>query len=190
MECKANENICLFELGEPCLGPITRAGCDAWCTSNRRGCWGCRGPAGVANISGAGRIMTKYGFSRETLVDRLECFRRLQHACLNAWLRKRGKGNEDLLRCQCPSPDPGGRARQYQIVIKHGKVQEADWEVVETPRFFEAMLVGKHWENAPYICGRICGICSIGHTLASIRAVENAFEITPSLQTEQSAPAP
>jgi sulfhydrogenase subunit alpha len=69
------------------------------------------------------------------------------------------------------------------IKIQNGKLQEARWEVVETPRFFEAMLVGKKWENAPWISGRICGICSIGHTLASIRAVENAFGIEPTTQT-------
>jgi coenzyme F420-reducing hydrogenase alpha subunit len=72
-----------------------------------------------------------------------------------------------------------------KIAIKDGKVEKATWEVVETPRFFEAMLVGKKWENAPWICARICGICSIGHTLASIRAVENAFGILPTDQTRK-----
>ena len=72
-----------------------------------------------------------------------------------------------------------------KIRINEGRLEEASWEVVETPRFFEAMLVGKKWENAPWISGRICGICSIGHTLASIRAVENAFGLAPTEQTRK-----
>ncbi|MDA8418494.1 MAG: NADH:ubiquinone oxidoreductase [Desulfobacteraceae bacterium] len=74
MECKANGNLCLFELGEPCLGPVTRAGCDAWCPNSRAGCWGCRGPATDANLAQMLAIMDERGFSRETVIDRLECF--------------------------------------------------------------------------------------------------------------------
>ena len=74
MECKANENVCLFDLGEPCLGPITRAGCDSWCPNSRTGCWGCRGPADEANMEQMLNIMAQKGFSEETMIDRLECF--------------------------------------------------------------------------------------------------------------------
>ena len=60
--------------GEPCLGPVTRAGCDAWCPNSRAGCWGCRGPAADPNVDQLREIMKKHGFSEETLMDRLECF--------------------------------------------------------------------------------------------------------------------
>ncbi|MFC1769785.1 Ni/Fe hydrogenase subunit alpha [Nitrospirota bacterium] len=65
------------------------------------------------------------------------------------------------------------------IKIVDGKLKEASWNVVETPRFFETMLKGKNWDNVPWICARICGICSIGHTLGSIRAIERAFGVEP-----------
>jgi len=74
MECKANENTCLFDLGEPCLGPITRAGCDSWCPNNRFGCWGCRGPSEDANIEQMYNILKENGYSNDTIFDRLECF--------------------------------------------------------------------------------------------------------------------
>jgi coenzyme F420-reducing hydrogenase alpha subunit len=84
----------------------------------------------------------------------------------------------------CPVARVEGHGN-IRIRIRNGKIAEAKWEIVETPRFFEAMLVGKLWDNVPWICGRICGICSIGHTLAAIRAVENAFRIVPSVQTSK-----
>lgn len=74
MDCKANENVCLFDLGEACLGPITRGGCDSWCPNSRLACWGCRGPAEVANVDQLLRIMAQYGISEQTMLDRLECF--------------------------------------------------------------------------------------------------------------------
>lgn len=74
MECKRNDNICLYDVGEPCLGPVTRAGCNAWCPNNRCGCWGCRGPAEDANLRELKKIMTRHRISPEQILDRLECF--------------------------------------------------------------------------------------------------------------------
>jgi len=74
MECMANDNICLYKVGEPCLGPVTRAGCDAWCPGSRFGCWGCRGPADAANVDQLISIMEEHNFSTDTIIDRLECF--------------------------------------------------------------------------------------------------------------------
>ncbi|MHC4165515.1 MAG: Ni/Fe hydrogenase subunit alpha [Planctomycetota bacterium] len=63
------------------------------------------------------------------------------------------------------------------VTVKDGELVEAQWEVVETPRFFEAILRGKPHDLAPTLTSRICGICSIGHTLASLRAVERAMDV-------------
>jgi coenzyme F420-reducing hydrogenase alpha subunit len=63
------------------------------------------------------------------------------------------------------------------IEVKKGKLVQAEWAVVESPRFFEAMLRGISHDMAPILTARICGICSIGHALASLRAVENAMGI-------------
>jgi coenzyme F420-reducing hydrogenase gamma subunit len=74
MECKAQRNLCLFELGEVCLGPVTRAGCGAWCPAGRMGCWGCRGPAEAANLAELAVVAQRFGVAAESLLDRLECF--------------------------------------------------------------------------------------------------------------------
>lgn len=74
MECKARRHLCLFELGEVCLGPVTRAGCEAWCPANRMGCWGCRGPAEAANLAELAEVAKRFGVAEESLLDRLECF--------------------------------------------------------------------------------------------------------------------
>ena len=66
-----------------------------------------------------------------------------------------------------------------RVRIENGRLQEAVWEIVETPRFFEAILKGKHYTSAGLITARICGICSISHCLAAVRAAEHAFGITP-----------
>ena len=43
------------------------------------------------------------------------------------------------------------------VRIKGGKVEEAKWEIVETPRYFEVMLKGKHYTSAGILTARIVG---------------------------------
>jgi sulfhydrogenase subunit delta len=49
VECKLSENECLLTKGEPCMGPIIRAGCGALCPALGRGCEGCYGPQADPN---------------------------------------------------------------------------------------------------------------------------------------------
>lgn len=71
------------------------------------------------------------------------------------------------------------------VEIKSGKVVDCRWEVPEAPRFFEAMIRGRMWNEVHHITSRICGICSIGHTLASVKATEAAMGIKVTPQTEK-----
>ncbi|MFN2176335.1 MAG: Ni/Fe hydrogenase subunit alpha [Anaerolineales bacterium] len=64
-----------------------------------------------------------------------------------------------------------------RIQIEDGELLRCDWQVVETPRFFEVMMKGLSIEMAPLLASRICGICSISHAMVSARAVERALEI-------------
>jgi sulfhydrogenase subunit alpha len=68
------------------------------------------------------------------------------------------------------------------VNIKKGVIEKCEWNISEAPRFFEAMVVGGQWNELHHITSRICGICSIGHTLASLKATESAMGITVSGQ--------
>ncbi len=69
------------------------------------------------------------------------------------------------------------------VNAKNGVLEECRLDIVETPRFFEAMLLGRPFEQASHITSRICGICSVGHSTASLRASENALGVELSEQT-------
>lgn len=69
------------------------------------------------------------------------------------------------------------------VNVKEGKLDKCQLEIVESPRFFEGMIRGRSIFEAQHITCRICGICSCGHTLASIQAAEDAIGFTPSEQT-------
>ena len=63
--------------------------------------------------------------------------------------------------------------------VKDKKVEKLIFRIPESPRFFEAMLEGKNWDKPSHITSRICGICSVAHTYASIKATESALGVIP-----------
>lgn len=69
------------------------------------------------------------------------------------------------------------------VNVTDGVVEKCEWQVPEAPRFFESMVRGRHYSEVARITSRICGICSVGHTLASVKATENALGIDVSEQS-------
>uniref|UniRef100_A0A7V3YM49 Cytochrome B n=1 Tax=Candidatus Caldatribacterium californiense TaxID=1454726 RepID=A0A7V3YM49_9BACT len=74
VECKFNENVCFYERGLTCLGPITRAGCNSWCINNGNICYGCRGMVSNPNERGFLEVLERYGVRVEFLVRRMDMY--------------------------------------------------------------------------------------------------------------------
>ncbi len=70
------------------------------------------------------------------------------------------------------------------VDVVNGELKKCNLEVTETPRFFEAMLLGRPYGEASHITSRICGICAVGHATTSLRATEEALGIEPTTQTK------
>jgi sulfhydrogenase subunit delta len=58
VECKLKDNLCVLEKQRLCLGPVTRCGCDAICTTFGDACQGCRGLIDDANLPAAARVLS------------------------------------------------------------------------------------------------------------------------------------
>ena len=74
VDCKHRYTTCMFEHGQLCLGPITRAGCGAPCPAGGLGCWGCRGPSDDCNIEEFRGLAAERGFGAAELDERLAFF--------------------------------------------------------------------------------------------------------------------
>ena len=72
-----------------------------------------------------------------------------------------------------------------RVRASDGKIERVEWQVPEAPRFFEAMVRGRSWQDIQTIVSRICGICSVTHSFAAIKAVEDALGVQVSQQTDR-----
>jgi len=74
VECKRNENECVYDLGYVCMGPITRAGCDARCPSVNSPCIGCRGLVEDLNEQAQKDVLEKHGLTPEDIIKKFRWF--------------------------------------------------------------------------------------------------------------------
>jgi sulfhydrogenase subunit delta len=68
MECRSKENVCMYDKGMTCLGPVTRAGCGAICPSYGNFCWGCRGLIDNPNETSEKELLKKHGLTVEQVL--------------------------------------------------------------------------------------------------------------------------
>jgi sulfhydrogenase subunit alpha len=60
------------------------------------------------------------------------------------------------------------------IKAKGNEVLDVKLKIFEPPRFFEALLRGRNFLEAPDITARICGICPVAYQMSAVHAMENA----------------
>jgi coenzyme F420-reducing hydrogenase alpha subunit len=62
--------------------------------------------------------------------------------------------------------------------IRDGAVEDVRLAIFEPPRFFEALLRGRGFGEAPDITSRICGICPVAYMMSAVHAMENAAGVS------------
>jgi sulfhydrogenase subunit alpha len=63
------------------------------------------------------------------------------------------------------------------VKIQDQNVTDVKLKIFEPPRFFEAFLRGRRFNEAPDITARICGICPVAYQMSACHAMEDAFGI-------------
>ncbi|MEQ1910679.1 MAG: Ni/Fe hydrogenase subunit alpha [Vicinamibacterales bacterium] len=63
------------------------------------------------------------------------------------------------------------------VRVKGDRVEEVRLQIFEPPRFFEALLRGRAYDEAPDITARICGICPVAYQMSAVHAMEDALGI-------------
>jgi coenzyme F420-reducing hydrogenase alpha subunit len=90
-------------------------------------------------------------------------------------------GKEAIMKSRIIKSDAFTRVEgegSLQIRIDKGSVTDVKLKIFEPPRFFEAFLRGRSYEEAPDITARICGICPVAYQMTALHAIEQAFDVS------------
>lgn len=66
---------------------------------------------------------------------------------------------------------------RVELILHEGCLQQVRVALTESPRLFEALVVGRSAVEVPDLVCRICAICSAVHKLAALTAIERALAI-------------
>ena len=64
------------------------------------------------------------------------------------------------------------------LVLRDGRVEQAQLAIFEAPRYFERLVVGRTPDEVLDIVARICGICPIAYQMTAVHAFEALFGVT------------
>lgn len=64
-----------------------------------------------------------------------------------------------------------------RVRMVDGRVEIAEFNIYEPPRFFERILTGREIREVPDIVARICGICPVAYQMTACHALEKALGI-------------
>ncbi len=67
--------------------------------------------------------------------------------------------------------------------ILNGNIEKAKLETFEGARLFEGILEGRNYYEGGEIAQRICGVCSVIHSIVANKAIENAMGVKVSPET-------
>ncbi|MEM4717850.1 MAG: nickel-dependent hydrogenase large subunit [Desulfurococcaceae archaeon] len=79
-----------------------------------------------------------------------------------------------MLSMKIPRIEGEGEITLY--IDDNGIVNDVEYKIIESPRFFEYIIKGKHYTLIPDLLSRVCGYCGVSYILMSALAFEKAGE--------------
>ena len=76
-----------------------------------------------------------------------------------------------------PTSRQEGHAELVMEIDDEGIVTKGRYFSITPVRGLEKMVTGKAPETAPVLCQRICGVCPVPHTMASVEAMDDSLDI-------------
>lgn len=66
---------------------------------------------------------------------------------------------------------------RVELLLRNGRLGEVRVRMLESPRLFETLVVGRRYDEVPDLICRICAICSAVHKLTALQALEAALGV-------------